>query len=51
MVALNRTPDLLTRLLRPDDAAFSAELASHILSLDFTDEERAGFQAAIFVIA
>jgi hypothetical protein len=45
MVALNHTPDLLTRMLRPDDAALSAELASHILSLDFTDEERATVEA------
>src|SRR5437660_179745 len=40
MVALTGRPDLLDRLLRPNDATLSAELAAFFLNLDFDASER-----------
>jgi hypothetical protein len=45
MVAFPHRPDSLTRLFRIDDATMSVELAKHVLSVDFTDEERAALKA------
>jgi len=41
MVALSQKPDVLSRMIRPDNGGFSQELAAFVLGLDFNDEERA----------
>ena len=44
-MALTGRPDLLDRLLRPNDATLSAELAAFFLNLDFDASERSRIDA------
>jgi hypothetical protein len=45
MGALTAKPDLLSRMLRPNDPRFSNELAAFILDLKFDDDELARMDA------